>query len=261
MKTFLESFVKETKQNPENYLIIFLALTTTLFDILGFFSTDITITLTLTLIALLAWGQLTNRRLTQELIVSIKSFDELGSTRVILAHPQRLHEIETLIKQAQKQIYIVTHIGFTLSQLDSVIRSALQRGCHIKLVVCDCEPSTIAWLKLRGYTLTTEEAYKSRITATRLYIRSMTSAVDPRGQLFETREIGYIPHHMFYLSDPGTLTGLCFAQLGTFRTPSDAAVALRTEQKQNPELFEFFVEQFNQYWNAATPVDLDQPCK
>jgi hypothetical protein len=66
---------------------------------------------------------------------------------------------------------------------------------------------------------------------------------------------------MFYLSDPGTLTGLCFAQLGTFRTPSDAAVALRTEQKQNPELFEFFVEQFNQYWNAATPVDLDQPCK
>lgn len=261
MMRVLKTIWKEIRsgQYPETYLTILLGIIISILGVTSAVQLEVIIAATTALLALLAWGNLESKRTVEKLATSINNIENVSYSRVIATDFQANLEIKDLISRASEEIWILTRLGMTLQEQRVVIEQAVERGCKIKAIVCSDDEQTVEFLAKRGYSLTDPNELKLQIQIAQRTILSMMQRINLDEENFQFFELSYVPPHSIYISDPDTGNSVAFVQLGTFRTPTYRSISLKINRVRQPELFDFFRDQFRNYLNASTSIKNQEP--
>lgn len=72
--------------------------------------------------------------------------------------------------------------------------------------------------------------------------------------LLKVREIKYLPPVGLSICDPDLPNGKLFALLVSFRSHARSGPSIKLYKENNPELFNYFQNEFNNYWSATDEI-------
>jgi hypothetical protein len=243
-----------TGQYIETYFTILLGIVISILGMVSAVDLQVLIAATTALLALLAWGHLTSRRATEGLSVAIDEIRSLAVSHMLARDPNPSATIRGLIDSAQSDIWILTRIGMTLQDQRVAVEQAMNRGCHVKAIVCSEDEATLTLLAKRGRSLNTPDMIRMQMEVARQTVCRMIDQSGASRDRFEFYELAFIPAQSIYVVDPMTAQGRAFVQLTTFRSTSYHGLTISIHKSEQPDMFHFFQEQFEKYLEASTPI-------
>ncbi|NET44128.1 TrmB family transcriptional regulator sugar-binding domain-containing protein [Okeania sp. SIO2B3] len=242
-------------ENIDGYLALILGL---ICSFIGIFdvSQDYVLTAISTVLTFLALGILIDRKNTQKVSkllegLTIKQNDILAQRNKAFFYNNILESISN----AKEEICILVRSGSTLKSFDEEIKKAIMRNCQVRIILCARNPETINSMAFRGHKTNNPNKIFSDIENS---INNLTSLKEKINEsqiyLLKIREIQYLPSIGFSISDPESSDGKLFALLASFRSESSVAPSILLNKKNDIDLFNYFKQEFDNYWEAANEI-------
>jgi hypothetical protein len=203
-------------------------------------------------LAVIAFGMLRDRESAEKLNISLDGLsrqpDEIsfgGRNRLEL-------ELAETFDRARQEVWILLRTGRVIRDYYE-LRSATERNCKVRIVLCTPDPSVAKMLAMRTFSEHTEEQEQNAVQDSLSELLDIVGKL-PRGSNIEIRVIAYVPSYVLFMSDAETDRGYACAQIVSFKVSREKTPYLKTSIQENANLFEFFKQDFKNYWNAAKPV-------
>jgi len=227
-------------------------------SIIGAFSVSnqyvfIAISIVLTLLVL---GNLIDRRTNKELNETLKKI--IYSNRAVYAKrdaSQFLQNITGSISGASREICLLVRSGGTLKTLYPDLLSAIDRGCEVRIILCSRDDVTLSLMAFRGHRTKRKEDISAELELSVRLLCNLAFNCNPsRRDLLKVREIPYVPPVGISITDLGQPTGRMFVVPVSFRSSSRSGPSLMLSRKEDYEIFSYFEQEFENYWNASKNI-------
>ena len=170
------------------------------------------------------------------------------------------HMLPEVIKQAKSKISLLVRSGSTFHKIMPYIEEAVAtRNCSIKILFCSDDEETVSILAKRGSrpeTRDPNEIQDDLNHAKRYLLRNLQEVLqaNPEAKI-EIKQVKYVPSITLSYCDEDNPNGILFGTFVSFRTRSKFGPTIYIENKNNNTLYNYFVEQFERYWNADDITD------
>src|SRR5688500_9674532 len=139
---------EDLQENTDTYVTLIAGIIATLVSLLSG-SVAVTLAAVAGTLTILAFGSLRDRHNARKLRVLLSDIERALPFKSIIRRRVDYGDIRDIIHGARSELQILVRTGDRLKQLDDLLREALGRGCHIKIIVCSPDDSTVKVLAYR----------------------------------------------------------------------------------------------------------------
>lgn len=254
---FVKIILKDLKkgENVDGYLALILGLICSfiaIFDV----SFKYVFTAISTVLTLLALGILIDRKNVQKVSKLLENIELKNSEALAQRNKEFFYAyIFETINNAKQEICLLVRSGGTLKSISQELEEAINRGCQVRIILCARNQATIDTMAFRGHMTTDRDEIISEIEATIRKLKNLKEKIKKsKLNLLKVREIKYLPPVGLSISDPDLIDGKLFALLVSFRSHSRSGPSILLDNRNSPDLFNYFKNQFNNYWDAADEI-------
>lgn len=244
-------------ENLDTYVAIVVALVLTIASVFGYANTQVLFGGLFATLTVLLFGTLANRRNISQVRQSIGA---IAVNRNLLSQlqPSTAHE-RRLIVGAKRLSVLGTSLFRFLPTYQYEIQEMLSAGGTLRIVLSRPTDAVAQMVHLRSSSGAPADMHRDRI-------QSMIALVElwkrniPIAHI-ELRMIESIAPYGITIIEPKSKAEApyCLVRLATFRTSSTTAPAINPDYMADRNWFDFYVAQFENFWEAAEEYDLGKP--
>jgi nucleoside-triphosphatase THEP1 len=243
--------------NVANFVALVAAIVASSLGLLDIIDVKKLITVTLTILALLAFSLIRDRISRENLIATLRS--TIDTNRLLPA--DRFFSKETpekgILQAAHHSAYLIQETGSLVAeQCQDELSRILNAGGVVKLVVCLPSPISTTTLAYRNENLDTSAAILNRLDNFHNQIKAIKRA---SGASTTNLQVRYTPYDIGFtlvMSDAGSPLsdkhGL--VRLAGFRVPYRAKLDFAFESRQSPSTTSYFRREFDELFASSTKV-------
>jgi hypothetical protein len=234
-------------ENVDLYPVVIISLSATVLSQLGIASQQLTLSLLLALVGLLAIAMLVNRRQNERIAATLAN---LGDSAVLshrfLRREDNLEEIAHRIRTAREVWLWGTTLSAHIPALEEEIRSNLERGLALRVLLVRPQSSAVSMAAFRAGRVAHSDL-DSDLQRNLNRLRSMSSA----GRL-EHRVIDYLGPYVLYIFDPFSDSGYAIIRLANFRSSNFDRPTFELYADRDLLWFAYFRREFEAVWESAS---------
>jgi len=247
---FLQRAWSEIKQgeNIDLYLIVLAAFLVGAISLLGVTTGNLTASVTLAILGLIAIATIKNRH---EFEQAVRSLIELkGNARAVDFFLTDKKISEQSFSSANTIFLLGMTLGRTTREYMYVLGERLIAGAKIRIVILDpTMDALLEQLTLRSSGKTSIEYWRSRLETIKTVIRVIAETPNAKG-ILEVGYLPYIPSFGFIMIEPDERNGVCFVELYHHKSAKpNPTFCLHVGS--DPDWYKFFREQFEILWMSC----------
>lgn len=245
-------------ENLDVYVTVIIAVLVAILSIFELVDQTIVLSTVLATLALVSVALLRNRHADDEIRTTLARIEVGEDTTEQRRIEYDLATVRDLVGSARKAYFWGLTFTRTIPALEFAFEQGLRTGLELKILILkpDSAAAELAAFGTR-YAGVEEENQHIRATLTRL---ARIARDVPSGNL-EVRVINYLPHWTMISFDPHLPNGRMFIRLVGFRIPNELRPSYELTNSGGNTLFQFYLEQFEEVWQEAEPVDLQEYTK
>lgn len=243
---FIEQIINEIKngENVENYLIILAAFVIVGMDILGLGNGEWYSEVILGVLALLAYGRITDHRKLNRISHAISS--SISNEKFL--KNSEYHANRPRIQHAKTLDFMGLTLNRTLSIYEYAFTECLKNGGIVRLLIVDPKSPIPDALAAMGYSKGSKDQILSNISATLGTVKNWQKTI-PNCNVEVKLLVGF-PAARMAVFDKGEANGYVTVRL--FMLPRTKEIPMNVlRASENPEWFELFSDQFERHWEMA----------
>lgn len=233
--------------NIENYIIILLALIIVILDIFNFASTDIISEITLAVLALIAFGRITDQRRIEEINIKIS---QISQSRFLNKYPESL--VEDMRTTPELWIFGIT-LSRTINNHYILFKQKLEQGANIKiLLVTPGSPAT----DMAAFRDRRERTQKVYDDAARQNLRDFCKLREQTNGNLEFRTINLLLSFGYYAMEPDATNGRIYVEHYAFKSEAGDVPKMLLTQTDG-YVYEAYCAQLHRLWDQASEWQCD----
>ena len=227
--------------NIENYIIIALALIIFVLDIFNMASPDLISEITLAVLALIAFGRITDGRKIEEINDKISL---IGQSRLLKEYPDSLvRDMETT-----SELWIVgISLSRTINTHYSLFKRRLEQGAVVKILLITPESAATEMAAFRDRRDRTQASYDRAVKST---LKDFCKMREQTNGNIELRTINLGLSFGYYAMEPDNVNGKIYIEHYAFKSEAgDIPKMLLT--RIDDYIYEAYLEQLHKLWEHA----------
>ena len=221
-------------------------------------SIEVVLAITSGTLATLAFSLLRDRNKSEDMKAILERIgkDTALPEKVILIKTPDVPSITDIIESAKSELDLLFRSGTSLRVVFPQLQEAVERGCKIRVILCDQDEAIIKLLAFKASGVNDPELVRAELKQNTARLSAFVNNLSnsPNQGKMQAKLIAYIPAVGICISDPADSNGKVFAQIGTFRSHLQSAPAIKITRVQDQGMFEFFTAEFESFWNMAQPL-------
>lgn len=244
-------------ENLDTYVAIVVALVLTIASVFGYTNSAVLFGGLFGTLTVLLYGLLANRRNLQQLKQMTASM-AANRSQLSPLQPSTSHE-RALILKAGKLSVLGTSLFRFLPTYQYEIQEMLSTGGSLRIVLSKPTEALAQMVHLRSSSGAPAQMHLDRIKSM-IDLVSLWKKNDPNARI-ELRLIEYAAPFGITIIEPRSdgEKPYCLIRLATFQTSSSTAPAINPDFVADNYWFDYFVAQFENFWEAAEESDLQVP--
>lgn len=255
MRAALKHLMNDIKQgeNIDIYITLFLSVALAIFGVFGVFQATILSAGILATLSILTYTTLTTRRTLNDVsqtITSLQSVADIG-----LKDRETLDPFKKRITGVNTVWLLGPSLVNVLSPNDYLFKEKIRNGGEIQVLIFN--PESLHLPIIAEQVGRRPDSVKMDIKKSLDICRDLTQGGLGVGK-FEVRLTEMIPGYSMVISDPSNKhSGHIMVEYLGYRSNLDERPHLELDVSKHRRWFEYYLNQYNELWNSATPYKFD----
>ncbi len=235
----------------ESYITIGLALVIVILDVFDLAKPNWLSGATLATLALLAHGQIEERRLAERIL---REKQKVANATLLTKYPETFEE--DLERAGELWIVGIT-LGRTINTYFSLIKDKLERGCKVKILLVKPNSDAIRMAVRRDCRPRDEEFYNYAVKSTLDQLSNLANEITNKKDFnnLEVRTSEMFFSFGYYAIAPSSPEGVLYLEQYGFRT-EEGDIPILVIHSYDGEWYQFFRKQLFTLWNSSDKYEL-----